>query len=99
MKVKTSVSISEDVLRQIDDATIEGESRSEYIEQVLKRHFRLKRREERNRRESEALQRLLETPGFESDVLDYSIDPFELGDDVETIDPVPESAAQRRMAG
>jgi len=43
----------------------------------------LKRREERDRRESDALQRLLETPGFESDVLDYSIDPFELGDDVE----------------
>lgn len=99
MKVKTSVSISEEVLREIDGATTEGESRSEYIEQVLKRHFRLKRREERNRRESEALERLLETPGFESDVLDYSIDPLELGDDVETIEPDRELAAERRMAG
>ena len=98
MKVKTSVSISEEVLREIDCATAEGESRSEYIEQVLKRHFRLKRREERNRRESEALQRLLETPGFESDVLDYAIDPFELGDDVETIEAA-QPASERRMAG
>lgn len=83
MKVKTSVSLSEEVLAELDREAKHG--RSEFIEQVLKQHFRLMRREERGRREREALQRLVDRPEFESDVLDYGVDPFELGDDVEVL--------------
>jgi metal-responsive CopG/Arc/MetJ family transcriptional regulator len=40
MKQKTSITLSEDVLRELDRWTGSGESRSAYIERVLRRHFR-----------------------------------------------------------
>ena len=95
MKVKTSVSLSQDVLEEIDRIASPGESRSEFIEQALKQHFRLKRREERSKRERAALQRLLETPGFESDTLEYGVDPSELGDDVELL---PDDLSRRQAS-
>jgi metal-responsive CopG/Arc/MetJ family transcriptional regulator len=40
MKQKTSITLSEDVLRELDRWAGSGESRSAYIESVLRRHFR-----------------------------------------------------------
>lgn len=62
-----------------------GGNRSQYIEKVLARHFRDLAREERGRKEEQALREYLESPAYESDVLEYGMDPFELGDDVEVL--------------
>ena len=83
MKVKTSISLSPEILVEIDREAAAG--RSEFIEKVLKQHFRLKRREERDRKDAEIYARMAADPQFESDVLDYSVDPFDLGDDVEVL--------------
>jgi len=86
MKVKTSVSISEDVLREIDCAATEGVSRSEYIEQVLKRHFRLKRREERDRRDAEIYERMAAEERSEAEEwLELQPDLAEFGDEVSAL--------------
>ncbi len=85
MKVKTSVTISEELLAEIDRAAGKG-GRSELIESLVRRHFRDLERERRSAREREILERQLASPDFESDVLDYSVDPFGLGDDVEVLD-------------
>jgi len=40
MKQKTSITLSPDILRELDRHARSGESRSAYIERVLRRHFR-----------------------------------------------------------
>ena len=40
MKQKTSITLSEEVLRELARYAGSGESRSAYIERVLRRHFR-----------------------------------------------------------
>lgn len=40
MKQKTSITLSEDLLRELDRRAGSKESRSAYIERVLRRHFR-----------------------------------------------------------
>lgn len=86
MKVKTSVSLSEEVLRAIDGATTEGESRSEFIEQVLKRHFRLMRRADRDRRDAAIYARLAAAERAESEQwLELQPDLAEFGDDVSAL--------------
>ena len=44
MKQKTSITLSEDVLRDLARHAGSGESRSAYIERVLRRHFRRRAR-------------------------------------------------------
>lgn len=95
MKVKTSVTLSSEVLAELDRRAGE-QGRSSVIERVLKEHFGRIRREERSRAEREALERLLNSPDFESDVLEYGMDPFELGDDASLI--IEERASPRRQA-
>lgn len=51
MKQKTSVSLSEEVLRDLERYAGSGESRSAYIERVLRRHFRRRARAEVNARD------------------------------------------------
>ena len=48
MKQKTSVSLSEEVLRKLERFAGSGSSRSSYIERVLRRHFRRRARLELN---------------------------------------------------
>jgi metal-responsive CopG/Arc/MetJ family transcriptional regulator len=55
MKYKTSVSLSEDVLRDLEKYAGTGESRSAYIERVLRRHFRRRARSEMNARDRERI--------------------------------------------
>jgi Arc/MetJ-type ribon-helix-helix transcriptional regulator len=44
MKAKTSITLSQDVLRDVARHAGSGESRSAYIERVLRRHFRRRAR-------------------------------------------------------
>lgn len=46
MKVKTSVTISEQVLCEIDEAIGKGENRSQFVEKAVKRYLREKKRRE-----------------------------------------------------
>lgn len=94
MKVKTSVTLSPEVLAAIDQLAGDT-SRSEFIEQLLKHEIRRIRREERDRRDAEIYARIAREGGYESDVLDYSVDPFDLGDEVEVL----VSEASQRAAG
>ena len=95
MKVKTSVTLSPEVLAGIDKLAA-GVSRSEFIEKVLKRQILVAQREERGRKDAAIYASLTPQQLADSDVLDYSVDPMELGDDVETLDDAPEHA---RAAG
>ncbi len=51
MKEKTSITLSKDVLSQIDRATGRGQSRSAFIEAVLSKHLRDRARAERAARD------------------------------------------------
>ncbi|MBA4179042.1 MAG: hypothetical protein C0506_00485 [Anaerolinea sp.] len=81
MKVKTSVTLSPEVLAGIDE--LAGEmSRSEYIEQVVSSHLRDLEIRERNMRDAEAIARYDgELEEETEDVLATGIDPFEVGDE------------------
>lgn len=57
MKQKTSITLSEDLLRQLDRSVGPAGSRSAYIERVLRRHFRRKERAEAQARDVEILSR------------------------------------------
>jgi len=81
MKTKTSLSLSGDVLAELDLAIGPEGNRSAFVETLIKRYFRDLRRAERDRRDAEIYARMARDPDFESDVLDYSIDFAELGDD------------------
>lgn len=83
MKVKTSVTLSEELLRAIDEVAGPGCNRSAVLEQALTAWVRQKRREERNRHDAEIFASLTPEQVADSDVLDYSVDPFDLGDDIE----------------
>lgn len=97
MKVKTSITLSPETLAELDRCTGKQE-RSIAIEQILLEHFRRARREERSRAEREALERCLNSPEFESDVLEYGIEPFELGDDASALVEERSSSPVRRQA-
>ena len=55
MKQKTSVTLSEGTLQEIERAARPGESRSAYIERVLRRHFRRRAREAAEARDVERI--------------------------------------------
>ena len=72
MKQKTSVTLSEDVLRQLAKHAGSGESRSAYIERVLRRHFRRRARAESQARDLERINAAAKRLNAEAeDVLEY----------------------------
>jgi metal-responsive CopG/Arc/MetJ family transcriptional regulator len=74
MKVKTSITLSEDVARQIDRVTRKGESRSRTIERLLREGLEKRRRAEADRRELAAINEHAEELNAEAeDVLAYQI--------------------------
>jgi metal-responsive CopG/Arc/MetJ family transcriptional regulator len=85
MKVKTSITLSEKLLFEIDRAVGEGGSRSAFIERVVDWYLAQRRMAERDAHDAAIYAAMAERGELESDVLDYSIDPFELGDDVEVL--------------
>lgn len=74
MKVKTSITLSEDIARQIDRATRKGESRSETIERFLREGLEKRKRAEADRRELAAINEHAEELNAEAeDVLTYQV--------------------------
>ncbi len=61
MKVKTSVTLSNDVLQRIDERA-DG-NRSEWIEKVVRQHLRKLERVERDRHDTELLNAIVEREG------------------------------------
>ena len=101
MKIKTSVSLSEELLAELDKEVGAG-ARSAFIERAIKQRLREIRRAERNARDAEIYASLTPEQLAESDVTDYGIDPLELGDHVELTDEVEERIAREnalRAAG
>jgi metal-responsive CopG/Arc/MetJ family transcriptional regulator len=87
MKVKTSVTLSDNVLCEIDREIGEHGNRSQFIEKVLKRYFRLQRKAERDTHDAAIYRKYADKFNAETEeVLADQIDPFELGDEVEILE-------------
>ena len=83
MKVKTSVTLSPEVLAGIDKLS-DGMSRSEFIEKVLKRQILLAQREERGRKDAAIYAQMASDPVHQreiDEVLELQVPWFELGSD------------------
>lgn len=71
MKLKTSITLSDDVLAAVDELAGEGGSRSAVIERVLRRYLRRRARAVAYEQELERLSRVAERPhGEPADVTD-----------------------------
>ncbi|MHB8499668.1 MAG: ribbon-helix-helix protein, CopG family [Candidatus Acidiferrales bacterium] len=77
MKEKTSITLSKDVLAQVDQLAGSRESRSSFIERVLKRYVREHKRAALNARDLERINRAADRLNREAaDVLEYqALDP------------------------
>jgi metal-responsive CopG/Arc/MetJ family transcriptional regulator len=75
MKVKTSVTLSEDLLRRIQKSSRKNESRSEAIERLLNQAFEYESRTAADERDLELINRHAEQLNREAeDVLEYQED-------------------------
>lgn len=80
MKVKTSVTLSQDLLREIDVRA--NGNRSEWIERVVRQHLRELDRAERDRRDIELINALVDRHGGHWPPTDSNAVPWwELGDE------------------
>lgn len=57
MKVKTSITLSEDVIEAVDHLTGESNNRSEFIETALRSYIARQKRDEQNSRDLEIINR------------------------------------------
>ena len=74
MKVKTSITLSEDILEAMDEV-LEGKNRSAFIEAALRVYLRLLKKRERDTRDLEILNKQSERLNQEAeDVLSYQVD-------------------------
>ena len=74
MKVKTSVTLSEDIAKTIDRITRKGESRSQTIERLVREGLDRRARAEADRREIEAINQHADELNAEAeDVLTYQV--------------------------
>jgi metal-responsive CopG/Arc/MetJ family transcriptional regulator len=72
MKQKTSITLSEEVLRELARCAGSGESRSAYIERVLRRHFRRRAWAAEQARDIERINAAVDRLNSEAeDVLEY----------------------------
>lgn len=105
MKVKTSVSLSEELLAAIDETVGDGGNRSEFIENALRRRIREIRRAERNARDREIYARLASDAQYQREVEEahsFAVPWWELGDEVELSEETVERLVRedaRRAAG
>lgn len=75
MKVKTSVTLSQDVVRTIDRATKKGENRSQAIERLLREHLVTRARRTADDRDLALLNAHADQLNAEAqDVLSYQVD-------------------------
>lgn len=77
MKMKTSITLSEDVVEQLDVLAESGESRSEIIERMLREGLAERARRERDLRDLELINDNADELNEEAeDVLGYQLDPL-----------------------
>jgi metal-responsive CopG/Arc/MetJ family transcriptional regulator len=75
MKVKTSITLSEGVLDLLEQHAIDGESRSETIERLLRESFAQQERRERDRKDLELINQHADRLNEEAeDVLKYQVE-------------------------
>jgi len=92
MKVKTSVTLSKDLLDEVDRRVSQG-GRSQFVETAVQERLRLLRRAELNRRDIEILNRLAADPDNQrelEEVLEDAVPWWELGDEVALLPEVEE---------
>jgi metal-responsive CopG/Arc/MetJ family transcriptional regulator len=76
MKVKTSITLSSELLDAVDARAGRGQSRSQFIESALRAFLEQATRDERNARDLEILNRQAERLNREAaDVLTYQVIP------------------------
>lgn len=75
MKRKTSVTLSEDILKTLDRASRKGESRSEAIERLLRESLATRARKAADQRDLELINQHADRLNAEAeDVLGYQVD-------------------------
>jgi metal-responsive CopG/Arc/MetJ family transcriptional regulator len=75
MKLKTSITLSEDVVKTIERLAKKGESRSEAIERLLREVFAQKSRRARDRKDLEIINEYADQLNEEAeDVLEYQVE-------------------------
>ncbi len=75
MKVKTSISLSEDIAARLDQLTSNGQSRSEVIERLLRESFIDMERRARDAKDLEVINRNADELNKEADdVLGFQVD-------------------------
>lgn len=76
MKIKTSVTLSDDLLAAIDSRLGPGASRSEFLEEAARRYLSVLARREQDERDLEIMNRHADDMNAEaSDLLDYQVEP------------------------
>ncbi|HEV2134413.1 MAG TPA: ribbon-helix-helix domain-containing protein [Terracidiphilus sp.] len=81
MKQKTSITLSSDLLKEIDRSAGRGASRSEFIENVLREYFEAKVREAIGARDLALINAHVDYLTHESDDLDEYQAPIEWGNE------------------
>ena len=77
MKIKTSITLSEDLLEAIDKRSIEFKNRSEFIESALRAYIAKMIRDEQNAKDLSIINRQFERLNKEAaDVLNYQVIPW-----------------------
>ena len=75
MKVKTSITLSEDIVTTVDRLAKEGESRSEAIERLLRERFAERAQQARDLRDLELINKNADQLNEEArDVLKYQVE-------------------------
>ncbi|MCP4357173.1 MAG: hypothetical protein GY796_04030 [Chloroflexi bacterium] len=76
MKVKTSITLSEDLLKEVDSKAINYKNRSEFIEIALRKMIAQMNREQQDARDMEIINQHLDELNAEAkDVLEYQVIP------------------------
>lgn len=102
MKIKTSVSLSEDILREVDERIGSAGNRSEFLEEAVRIRLRDIRRAERNAKDAAIYARMAADPEMQREAeenLKFSVPWSELGDDVEVSDEVEARWAREEREG
>ena len=75
MKVKTSITLSEEILEKIDEMTKKRGKRSAFIEQAVRTYIEQKQRKLRDKRDQEILNQHADRLNKEADdVLSYQVE-------------------------
>jgi len=76
MKIKTSITISDDVLKAVDDLSKPSSNRSEFIESAVRRFIEHLKKERRNAEDLKIINRRAKRLNKEaSDVLEFQVIP------------------------